>query len=258
MQVLATLLLLLDLHRPQSLDALALGNWAVVVALMRVDLGDAQGEEREREELECVFEGRAVGDLGEEGVLGASLLVGWALEGAKGALDLVVSVVVRREEWVHERLTLEHVLALAVQYTRPRLQVLALEEIRDSDGSWVRRARSNRLRLPLRRALTSATALLLLMLMLCPLLLLLLEHLYELGDRDALLRGVGGELALHHLDLLWGRLLPRLHWGRAAWTRHFGCAGLLWSCTIEKGTGVSVCTCVALLSGGVVVSVAWL
>lgn len=88
MQLLATLLLLLDLHRPQPLDALALGNWAVVVALMRVNLGDAQGEEREREELEYVFEGGAVGDRGEEGVLGASLLVRWALEGAKGALDL--------------------------------------------------------------------------------------------------------------------------------------------------------------------------
>lgn len=256
MQLLATLLLLLDLDRPQPLDALALGNWGVVVALMRVDLGDAQGEEREREELECVFEGGTVGDLGEKSVLGASLLVGWALEGAKGALDLVVSVVGRGQEWAKEQLTLEHVLALVVQYTRPRLQVLALEEIGDSDGSWVRRARSNRLRLPLGGGLTSATALLLLLL--CPLLLLLLEHLYEFGDRDALLRGVGSELALHHLDLLRGRLLPRLHWGRAAWTRHFGCAGLLWSCAREKGTGVSVCTCVALLSGGVVVSVAWL
>lgn len=102
MQLLATLLLLLDLHRPQPLDALALGNWAVVVALMRVDLGDAQSEEREREELECVFEGGTVGDLGEESVLGASLLVGWALEGAKGALDWAVSVVVRGQEWAKE------------------------------------------------------------------------------------------------------------------------------------------------------------
>ena len=116
--------------------------------------------------------------------------------------------------------------------------------------------------MPLGGALTSALLLLLLHLLhllllhvLLPLLLLLLEHLYELRDRDALLRGVGGELALHHLDLLWGRLLPRLQWGRAAWTRHFGCAGLLWSYRREKDTEVSVCTCVVLLSSGVVVSV---
>ena len=117
--------------------------------------------------------------------------------------------------------------------------------------------------MPIGRGLTSALLLLLLHLllhllllhMLHSLLLLLLKHLYEFGDRDALLRGVGGELALHHLDLLRGRLLPRLQWGRAAWTRHFGCAGLLWSYRRENDTGVSVCTYVVLLSSGVVVSV---
>ena len=57
--------------------------------------------------------------------------------------------------------TFEHVLALAVQDTRPGLQVLALEELGECDGCWVRRARSNRLRLPL-----SCSLLLLLMLML--------------------------------------------------------------------------------------------
>jgi len=55
MQVLAALLLLLDLDRPQALDALALWRGRVVVALVRIDLGDAQGEEGEREELEGVF-----------------------------------------------------------------------------------------------------------------------------------------------------------------------------------------------------------
>jgi hypothetical protein len=54
----------------------------VVVALVRVDLGDAQGEEGEREKLEGVFEGGTVGDRGEERVLGSGLLVGWALQGA--------------------------------------------------------------------------------------------------------------------------------------------------------------------------------
>ena len=88
-QLIAALLLLLDLDRPQPLDALALGGGRVVVALVRVNLGDAQGEEGEREELEDVFKGGAVGDRGEEGVLRAGLLVGWALEGAEGALDCV-------------------------------------------------------------------------------------------------------------------------------------------------------------------------
>lgn len=231
------------------------------MALMGVDLGDTEGEEREREKLECVFEGGTVGDLGEEGVLGASLLVGWALEGAKGALDLVVLAVVKGWQGANGKLTLEHVLALAVQNTCPRLQVLALEEVGDSNSCWVRRARSNRLGLPLGLTLrsTSASALLLLLCMLlCALHLLLLEHLYELGYRDALLCCVGGKLLLHHLDLLRGRLLPRLHWGRAAWTRHFGCVALLWSYMKEKGTGVSVCAGVVLLSSGVVVGVAWL
>ena len=123
-------------------------------------------------------------------------------------------------------LTFEHILALAVQYTRPRLQVLALEELGHCDGRWVGRTRSDRLWLPL----TSASALLLLLLRLllvCPLSphLLLLDHLYELGHGDALLRGVGGELLLHHPDLLRRRLLPGLQRGRAAGTRHFACAG---------------------------------
>jgi hypothetical protein len=132
-----------------------------------------------------------------------------------------------REWWVHG-LTFEHILALAVQYTRPRLQVLALEELGHCDGCWVGRARSDRLWLTLTSASASALLLLLLVLLLvCPLslYLLLLDHLYELGHGDALLRGVGGELLLHHPDLLRRRLLPGLQRGRAAGTRHFACAG---------------------------------
>jgi len=92
-QLLAALLLLLDLDGPETLDALRLvGAGSVAVTLMRVDLGDAQREQRHGQQLECVFEGGAVGDLGEEGVLLAGFLVGWGLQGAEGALDWVVSL----------------------------------------------------------------------------------------------------------------------------------------------------------------------
>jgi hypothetical protein len=57
------------------------------VAGLRVDLGDAEGEEGERKEFEGVFGGGAVVDFGEEGVLGASFLVGGGLEGSDCAFD---------------------------------------------------------------------------------------------------------------------------------------------------------------------------
>lgn len=80
------LLVLLDLDGPEALDA---GLWfGVVVASMRVDFGDAQGEKGEREEFEDVFGGGAVGDGGEEGVLfGGGFGVGGGFEGADGAFD---------------------------------------------------------------------------------------------------------------------------------------------------------------------------
>ena len=137
-------------------------------------------------------------------------------------------------------LTLEHVLALVVQNTRPGLQVLALEELGHGDGGWVRRARSDRL-----WPLTSALLLLLLGRVLMGVLplelclrpsrrhllhLLPLNHLDKLWHGDARLLGIGSELALHHLDLLLRRLLAGLQRGRAAWTGHFACAG--WCCGI--------------------------
>ena len=82
--------MLLDLDVPQALDALLLAVVVALVAwLVAVEFGNAQREEREREQFECVFGGCAVGDFGEEGVLGARFLVGGGLEGADGALDWV-------------------------------------------------------------------------------------------------------------------------------------------------------------------------
>lgn len=84
-------LVLLDLDVPETLDALLL---AVVVALVTgcvaVDFGDAECEEGEREQFECIFGRGAVVDFGEEGVLCAGFLVGGGLENANCALDWVV------------------------------------------------------------------------------------------------------------------------------------------------------------------------
>lgn len=54
----------------------------MVMAFMRVDFGDAESEKREWKKLECIFEGGAVGDLGQEGVLLAGFGVGVGLEGS--------------------------------------------------------------------------------------------------------------------------------------------------------------------------------
>jgi hypothetical protein len=80
-----SILLLLDSDRPESLNPLRL--LAVVVASMRVNLTDAQGEERERKELEDILGALAVGDGWEERVLGASLLVFGRADGTNGAFD---------------------------------------------------------------------------------------------------------------------------------------------------------------------------
>ena len=71
-------LVLLNLDSPQSLDALGLGVVVPFVCVV-VDFGDAESEEREREEFEDVFGGCAVVYFGEEGVLGARFLVGRGL-----------------------------------------------------------------------------------------------------------------------------------------------------------------------------------
>lgn len=90
--VVISFLVLLNLDVPEALDVLLL---AVVVALVSrrvaLDLGDAERKERERKELECVLGRGAVGDFREEGVLGASFLVGGGLEGANSTLDCITA-----------------------------------------------------------------------------------------------------------------------------------------------------------------------
>lgn len=80
------LLMLLDLHGPLALDTvLGLG---VVVSLVRVDLADTEGEQGEREQLEDVLGGGAVGHGWEDGVLFSSGFgVGGGLDGPDGSLD---------------------------------------------------------------------------------------------------------------------------------------------------------------------------
>ena len=67
--------MLLNADSPQALDALGLCVIVTIVGLFRVDLGDAEGEQGEREQFECVLGGGAVVDFGEKRVLCASLLV---------------------------------------------------------------------------------------------------------------------------------------------------------------------------------------
>lgn len=74
------LLLLLDADVPLTLDAL--GLFARVL-----DLADTQGEHAQRKQLKRVLERGAVVNLGQQGVLLASLLVGRRLQDPQGALD---------------------------------------------------------------------------------------------------------------------------------------------------------------------------
>lgn len=63
MQVFLALLLLFNPHRPETLDSFGLvRTWCMVVALMRVNFGDAEGEEGHGKEFERVLERGAVGD----------------------------------------------------------------------------------------------------------------------------------------------------------------------------------------------------
>jgi hypothetical protein len=59
----------------------------MVVTLVRVDFGDAQGQEGEGEQLETVLKRGAIGDLRQKGVLGTGFFVGWALESTEGSFD---------------------------------------------------------------------------------------------------------------------------------------------------------------------------
>lgn len=76
--------MLFNTHSPETLDFLDLAVVMPLVAVRRVDLGDAKCEEGKREELECVFGCLTVCDFGEEGVLGSRFDVGGGLEGADG------------------------------------------------------------------------------------------------------------------------------------------------------------------------------
>ena len=81
-------MLLLDLDCPETLDPLRLVcPWGVVVSFMGIDFGHSEGEEREGKELERIFEGGAVGDLGEQRVLLAGFGVCWRFKRPQCTLD---------------------------------------------------------------------------------------------------------------------------------------------------------------------------
>lgn len=84
-------LVLLDADVPETLHALGFSVVVAFVPLRGVDLGDAQGEEREREQLECVLGGGAVVDFGQQRVLCTRLLVRGRRKGTNGAHDCGLS-----------------------------------------------------------------------------------------------------------------------------------------------------------------------
>lgn len=66
MKLFSAFLLLLNLNSPKTLCVLRLvGSWGMVMAFMRIGLGNSEGEEGKGEQLECVFEGGAVGNFRE-------------------------------------------------------------------------------------------------------------------------------------------------------------------------------------------------
>jgi hypothetical protein len=181
------------------------------MAFMRIDFGNSESEEREREELEDIFEGGAVGDLGEEGVLLASFGVGWGFKSSKCAFDCL-DVRILRESDIQKVLTLKHILPLSIQNTCSELQILALQELCDCESLWLRGAwsdglRSALLRLSLWLGLTSLLSSLLLGLGLLHRRLLLLQFRNEFWDGHSVLLRIDGQLSLHRSDLLWSWLL---------------------------------------------------
>lgn len=212
MRVVICRLVLLYAHCPQALDALLL---PVVVALVRVDFGNTESEQGEREQLERVFCAGAVGDGWEFGVLGTGFFVRVGLQDANGAFDydsrqLKLSI----GAMTSKRLTPKHVFALFVEETCPALEVLVAEKVGYSKRFRCGRTRLDRLSL-LRWPSTLLLGLLL-RLLLHHLLLVLahclrLELLDVLRDSHAMLLSLGGELALHKGNLLGSWLL--------AWTK---------------------------------------
>lgn len=80
-------------YSPETLDTFAalLGR-GVVMALVLVDLDDAESKHGHGKELESILEGGTIGDLWKSRVLGTQLLVGIGLESAKGTFDLTTQV----------------------------------------------------------------------------------------------------------------------------------------------------------------------
>jgi hypothetical protein len=65
---------------------------------MGIDFGHSKSKERERQELEGVFKGGAVGDLGEDGVLLASFGVGRGFKSSKCAFDCLDVRILRESD----------------------------------------------------------------------------------------------------------------------------------------------------------------
>lgn len=91
--IIACFLLRFNAYSPETLDAFAalLGR-GVVMALVLVDLDDAESKHGHGKELESILEGGTIGDLWKSRVLGTQLLVGIGLESAKGTFDLTTQV----------------------------------------------------------------------------------------------------------------------------------------------------------------------
>ena len=88
MELLSAFLLLLDLDCPEALYTLRLVcPRCVVVSLMGIAFGYSESEEGEGEELEGVFEGGTVRDLGEEEVLLAGFGVCWRFKSSECTLN---------------------------------------------------------------------------------------------------------------------------------------------------------------------------
>lgn len=218
------LLLGFDLDGPLALDAL---GFLMTVAGVRIDLGDAQGEHRHGKQLEGVFEGGAVGDFGQQGILLTRLFVGRGLQSTQRSLDCTT----RQQEFAlptngrSGHRTFEHVLAFAVEDAGTGLQLLAAQEFGQCESFRVRGSRRDGLatggtttgwhRTRLARSAASSSSCSSLGLRSLrgghPLGLgLLLQLLHELGHGHPGLLGVSLELSPHGLDLLGGRFLARL------------------------------------------------
>jgi hypothetical protein len=83
------------------------------MSFMGIDFGDSESEEGEGKELEGVFEGGSIGDLGEKGVLLAGLGVCWRLKGSECAFDCEIVRILGQSE-IQKSLTLKHVLPLSI------------------------------------------------------------------------------------------------------------------------------------------------